>query len=135
MPSQDPENLDVVRDYLRAIEAGATGPALARFFDPALVQEELPNRLNPSGVRRDLAAVLASAEKGQLVIRDQRYEIRSAVAEGDRVALEIDWSGTLKVPLGKLAAGDVMRARIATFIVLRERRIIEQRSYDCFEPF
>jgi predicted ester cyclase len=120
---------------LGCLEAGAVGDALARFFHPDVVQEELPNRLNPGGVRRDLAGLLASAEKGQAVIAGQRYQVRSAVADGDRVALEIDWSGTLKVAIGALAAGAVMRAHLATFLELREGRIVAQRSYDCFEPF
>ena len=51
------ENLDHARRYLDAIEAGATGEELGRFFDPDVVQEEFANRLLPQGARRDLLAI------------------------------------------------------------------------------
>src|SRR5687767_14126394 len=99
------ENIATARRYLAAIEAGATGDALAVFFTPDVVQVELPNRLVPNGVRRDLAAILDGAERGQRVMAAQRFEVRNAIASGDRVALEVVWTGTLRVPLGSLPAG------------------------------
>jgi ketosteroid isomerase-like protein len=127
--------LRLIERYLTAIEAGATGAALAQFYDPAVIQEEFPNRLMPNGARRGLAEILAAAESGQKVLTAQRYEVLNALAQGDEVALEMQWTGTLAIPFGALAAGDDMRARISSFITLREGRIISQRSYDCFEPW
>ena len=49
--------LDLVRRYLAALEAGAIGDDLARFYTDDVVQEEFPNRLMPQGARRDLAAL------------------------------------------------------------------------------
>jgi ketosteroid isomerase-like protein len=128
-------NLDFVKRYLGAIEAGATGDALAAFFAPDVVQEEFPNRLVPNGARRDLAAVLEGAERGQRVMRAQRYEILNAVEVGDTIALEVLWTGTLAVPLGALPAGGEMRAHFAVFIELRDGKIARQRNYDCFDPW
>jgi ketosteroid isomerase-like protein len=128
-------NLEIVKRYLAAIEAGATGGALAAFFAPDVVQEEFPNRLTPNGARRDLAALLDGAEKGQRVLRAQRYEILGAVEAGDTVALEVQWTGTLAIPLGTLPAGGQMRARFAVFIELRDGKIARQRNYDCFDPW
>ena len=125
----------LIERYLTAIEQGATGAALAEFYDPAVIQEEFPNRLMPNGARRGLAEIQAAAESGQKVLTAQRYEVLNALVQGDEVALEMQWSGTLAVPFGALAAGDDMRARISSFITLREGRIISQRSYDCFEPW
>ena len=128
-------NLEIVRHYLHAIEQGTTGPALAEFFAPDVVQEEFPNRLVTQGARRDLAALLEGAERGQKVLSAQRYEIRNAVEQGNFVALEVRWTGTMAVPFGSLAVGDAMRAHFAVFIELRDGKIVAQRNYDCFDPW
>ena len=129
------EHVAAARRYLDAISAGATGDALAAFFTPDVVQLELPNRLVPDGARRDLRAILDGAERGQRVMASQRFEVRNVVASGDRVALEVLWTGTLKVPLGSLPAGGEMRAHFGVFLDFRDGRIAAQRNYDCFEPW
>ncbi|MFN8489536.1 MAG: nuclear transport factor 2 family protein [Caldilineaceae bacterium] len=128
-------NLETVRHYLKAIENGATGAALAEFYAPEVVQEEFPNRLVANGARRDLAAILEGAERGQKVISAQTYEVRNAVEQGNTVALEVLWTGTMAVPFGSLAVGDKMRAHFAVFIEFRDGKIVAQRNYDCFEPW
>lgn len=133
--SSDTDQLAFIRRYLAAIERGATGDELAAFFTPDVVQEEFPNRLVPNGARRDLNAILEGAERGQKVLTAQNYEVVSALAEGDRVALEVIWTGTLAVPIGSLPAGGQMRARFAVLIELRDGKIAAQRNYDCFDPF
>jgi ketosteroid isomerase-like protein len=129
------ENVATARRYLAAIEAGATGEALAAFLTPDVVQVELPNRLVPNGVRRDRAAILDGAIRGQQVMAAQRFEVVGVVASGDRVALEAVWTGTLRVPLGSLPAGGEMRAHFGVFLEFRDGRIAAQRNYDCFEPW
>src|SRR6185503_12849371 len=57
-------NLDFARRYIAAIEAGATGDALAPFFTPDVVITEFPNRFSPNGRTSDLPAALAAAERG-----------------------------------------------------------------------
>jgi ketosteroid isomerase-like protein len=135
MQTTEETNLETARAYLRAVEGGATGEALARWFTPDVVQEEFPNRLMPSGARRGLRELLDGAERGQSVMRAQRYEVLSAFASGEKVALEVQWTGTLAVPLGSLAAGDDMRARFGVFLDFRDGLIAAQRNYDCFDPF
>ncbi len=130
-----PTQLDFIRRYLSAIEQGETGEALAAFYTPDAVQEEFPNRLVPTGARRDLAAILEGAVRGQKVLTGQTYEIVSAVENGDRIALELIWVGTLAVPLGSVPAGGNLRARFAVFIDFRDGRIAAQRNYDCFDAF
>jgi ketosteroid isomerase-like protein len=129
------EALELTRRYFAALERGVTGDALAAFYAPEVVQEEFPNRLVPGGVRRDLAAILDAAERGQQVMASQRYELLQVVADGDRVAVEFSWFGTLAVPVGALPAGAEMRGRFACFLEFRGGRIVSQRSYDCFEPW
>ena len=129
------DNLALARSYLEAIERGATGDELADFFTDDVVQEEFPNRLTPQGARRGLAEILEGAERGQKVMRKQRFELLHALAEGDHVALEVRWTGTLAIPLGSLPAGGEMRARFGVFLDFRDGRIHRQRNYDCFDPW
>jgi ketosteroid isomerase-like protein len=127
--------IELTRRYFAALERGATGDALAAFYAPEVVQEEFPNRLLPNGARRNLKGILEAAERGQRVMTAQRFEVLHLVADGDRVAVEFLWSGTLAVPLGPLPAGASMRGRFASFLDFRDGRIVSQRSYDCFEPW
>lgn len=125
----------LTQQYFAALERGASGDSLAAFYDPEVVQEEWANRLVPNGARRDLAAILTAAERGQEVMTKHRYEILSIIADGNRVAVEFVWSGTLVITLGTLAVGSVMRGHFASFLEFREDRIVSQRSYDCFDPW
>jgi ketosteroid isomerase-like protein len=133
--SETESKLALARRYLAALERGVVGDELAAFFAPDVVQEEFPNRLMPNGARRDLAALIEGAERGQTVISAQRFEVTNAIAHGDRVALEVRWTGTLAVPVGSLSDGDEMRARFAVFLEYRDDKIIRQRNYDCYEPW
>ena len=123
----------LTRRYLDAIEADGGDPLA--FYDPAVVQVEHPNRFLPGGATRDLAAIREAAERGRRVLTGQRYEVRSAVASGDRVALEVLWTGTLAVPVGTIPAGGEMRAHFAMFLEFRDGLIVRQHNYDCFEAF
>ncbi|WP_216677787.1 nuclear transport factor 2 family protein [Streptomyces sp. MNP-20] len=125
---------DIAVRYHRAVGAGATGDALAAFFTADAVHRELPNLLFPKGVVRDLPGILEAAEAGRGTLRRQTYDVRNAVACGDKVALEVEWTGELAVPLGGLPAGHVLRAHIAAFLDFRDGRISGQRNYDCYEP-
>ncbi|HEX8692115.1 MAG TPA: nuclear transport factor 2 family protein [Longimicrobium sp.] len=130
--SAENENLATVRRYFEALEQNAD---VTGFFAPDVVQEEFPNRIVPHGARRDLAALLEANARGRQVVASQRYELRGEVASGDRVAVEVLWTGVLAVDVGSLPAGATMRAHSAMFIELQGGRIVAQRNYDCFEPW
>ncbi len=76
-----------------------------------------------------------AGERGRRVLQGQRYEVRTAIANGPEVALEVLWVGILAVPVGKLKVGDEMRAHFGVFLTFRDGRIVRQRNYDCFDPF
>jgi ketosteroid isomerase-like protein len=133
--TRDLTNLDTARQYLAAIQRGATGDDLAKFFTPDATQEEFPNRVAPDGKRRKLAGILESAVRGQKLLIGQRFEVRSAVATADRVILEVLWVGTLAVSIGTIPVGGEMRAYSAMILDFRDGKIAAQRNYDCFEPW
>ncbi len=133
-PSHAHTNLDIARRFLATMESGSGDEKLA-FFAPAVVQEEYPNRITPSTVVRDLAALRAGMERGQKIMAAERYEILNALAEGDQVSLEVQWTGTLAVAVGSLSAGGDTRARLAIFLEFRDGQIVRQRNYDCYDPW
>jgi ketosteroid isomerase-like protein len=133
--TESAKNLEIARRYLQAISAGVPDAALSAFFAPDVVFEVFPNRLMPQGDRQDLAAALAGAERGRKAMAKQTYQILNEMADGDRVALEVQWVGILAVPFGTLPAGGQMKARFAAFLEFREGKIVAQRNYDCYEAW
>lgn len=129
------QNVELARNYLTAIERGATGDDLAAFFSPDIVQQEFPNRLTPNGATRNLAQILDGAERGQAILQSQRYEVLDAIASGDKVVLEVQWTGKMAIAVAGLPVGGEMRARFAVFIEYSDGKIVRQRNYDCFEPW
>jgi ketosteroid isomerase-like protein len=128
-------NVEVARDYIKAIESGATGDALARFLTPDVLIREMPNRIAPHGSMSDLAKALLGAERGKQLFQRQTYTITNMLGDGSRVALEMDWVGVTAVQLQNLPAGSEMRDHVAVFLEFRDGRIARQQLYDCFEPW
>jgi hypothetical protein len=56
----------------------------------------------------------------------QKYEILSSTASGDNVIVEVQWTGTLRIPLGSLPEGGQMKARSAMFLTFRNGRIVRR---------
>lgn len=107
---------------------------MARFFAEDVLQVELPNKLNPRGMESDLSTLLKRVDVGRKLIQDQDFEIRSEMAQGERVAVEARWSGVLTTGLGALEPGTILKAHFAMFFEFRSGKIVRQRNYDCFEP-
>ena len=128
------ENLALARQYLRAIESSASAEEMARFFAPEVIVEIFPSKFFPTGSRSNLAGILAASKRGKKVMTSQTYAVRNALASGDQVALEIDWTGTLAVSFQAIPAGGQMRAHFAAFLQYKDGKITSQRNYDCYEP-
>lgn len=132
--SSPSENLAIARQYLKTIESGASPADLAQFFASEIIVEIFPSKFFPNGSRDNLAGILAAAERGKKVMSSQTFAVKNALASGDQVALEIDWTGTLAVPFQTIPAGGQMRAHFAAFLQFKDGKIISQRNYDCYEP-
>jgi ketosteroid isomerase-like protein len=136
--ADETDNLALVRRFLDTVDKGTRGElaidAFVDFYHPDVVQIEHPNRFNPKGATRDRAALHANAGAGRTLMQSQRYEITSAIAQGDHVAVEARWTGVLAIALGPLPAGHELRAHLGMFFELRDGKIWRQRNYDCFEP-
>jgi len=117
-----------------AISAGATGNELAAYFHPDAEQIEYPSVMRPHGHRRDLAEMRHGAEVGARIVSDQRYEVHTMVEDGDRVAVQFTWTATVTADLGAVRAGTRLVSHVAAFYIFRDGLVLEQSSYDCYEP-
>lgn len=133
---EEERNLEAVRAFFAAIQAGAGPETLGAFYHEDVVQEEFPNAFLPDGATRDLRQLQEAAVRGRAVMSAQTFEILDSIASGDTVVVEAAWTGTLGVPIGdETPAGSVMRARFAQFFQFRDGKIVAQRNYDCFYPW
>ena len=136
MPTQ-PEsvNLATALRYIKLVENFAEPEEMAVVIHPDVRHEEYPNLLMKNGSPRDFAVLVAGPQHGRKVLLENRYEVINNFAAGDWVALEIVWTGTLAIPLGKMPIGYEMKAYIATILQFQDGKIIAQHQYDCYEPF
>jgi ketosteroid isomerase-like protein len=123
----------IVTAYLRAVESHDLD-AVADYLHADVEVVEHPNKVSPNGKRYDRAALREAGERGKALLASERYEIRSMIVEGDRAAIQIEWSGTLAITAGPWQVGDVMRAKICSIIELRDGKVWRQEQYDCFVP-
>jgi ketosteroid isomerase-like protein len=96
-------NLEKVKLYLKSIENGDFA-YIADLFSPDAIVEQLPNRLYPNGIRSGASKMAEAFEKGRKLLSSQSYELRSCVGDGDKVSVEVLWTGTLAISFGSLAA-------------------------------
>ena len=116
MKDEEGRNVATVRKYLAALQRGEAGEKLREFFTEDVRQVEMPNQLNNRGQENDIEHILERSLQGLRILQHQEYEIVSAVAQEDRVAVEARWAGTLAVPLGKMEAGAQMGASFANVL-------------------
>ena len=66
----------------------------------------------------------------------QMYKIKQEIANHDRVALEVEWVGTLAVPFRSIPAGsdEGLFSRVSG-VQGREDHQAAERNYDCFEAW
>jgi ketosteroid isomerase-like protein len=128
-------NSSLARQYLLAVASLGPFDDVANFFSPDIVFQEFPNRIAPQGRFRRAADLRAAYEQGRQLLRSQTYTVQRIVEAGDEIAVELEWVGTLAIPVMNLPAGSEMKAFVAMFLTFRDGKIISQRNYDCYPPF
>lgn len=128
-------NLALVRRFLDSMENGGNGDAVGSFFTEDAIAVEYPNRITNTTAHRDLAAMRLAGVRGRQACPRQHYELHSAIAMGNLVAVELTWTATIAIALGGTPAGGEIRAHFAAFYECRDGKITAIRNYDCFDPF
>ena len=127
-------NLEIATQYINLFNDPSAHPELfAAFLAPDVMYEEMPNLLSPKGSRRNREEMLVGIEQGKKLLSEQDYRITRSICQGDVVALEVQWQGRLAAGFGHVAAGTLLRARIAMFITLAAGKIVHQRNYDAYD--
>jgi len=128
-------NIELAKRYVSLVEdQRSTFESVRALLHDDLVWREMPNRFAPDGRSNSLAGVAEAWKKGREAVVDQKYEIRSAIADGDTVVLELTWRGTMAKTLGPFAAGTRLRAEVATIMRFSQGKIISQTDYPCYHP-
>ena len=128
-------NLEIVKEFLKALSEGKSGDELSYFYAKDVIQTEYPNSLSKKITERNFHEILEASIRGKQAISKQKYEIVKSYSVDDVIIIEAIWTGILSIPVGKLAVGDEMKAYFAQFIEFKNGKIIKQRTYDCFENF
>jgi ketosteroid isomerase-like protein len=63
------------------------------------------------------------AGQAALIFTTRHQAVRTAVVDGDHVALEVDWTGTPAVDLGPMKAGAQVAMRGASFITIADGKL------------
>lgn len=125
--------VEIATFYLSALASRAPIERIEELLAEDARIAVLPNRLDPRGSDRSRAEALADVARGRALLARESYEVLGALRDGERVALEVAWTGVLAVPLGTLEAGVELRGRCAMFFHVVGGRIAAQRNYDCFD--
>jgi len=128
-------NVARTRQYLQAVASMGPPENVSAFYTPDVVIQEFPNRIAPNGRVRRAADCRAAYEQGRKILQSQRYDVQRIVEAGDEVAVELEWTGVLAVPVMNLPAGSEMKAYVAMFLTFHDGKIASQRNYDCYPPF
>lgn len=129
------ESVAAVERFLAAFsDRWPTHDEIRAIVTPDVVFVERPNLVNPTGGERDLAGMLAGADAGQALLSWQRYEVRDHLADGDRVATRMRWSGELAIDAGAWPAGTVLTAWCVAHYVVEGGRIAHIEQHDCYDP-
>lgn len=111
----------IVQDYIDAYNRKDVG-ALVDCVAESVVFENVSN--TGQGMRvegRAAFADLAGRSAAMFIARHQA--VRTAVVDGDRVALEVDWTGTPAIDLGPMKAGEQVAMRGASFLTLADGKL------------
>lgn len=133
--TENEDLIQIARDYINAVQNRKSMEDVLPFFHPDIEQTEYPNDLSPSLTTRNLDQLRDASEKGKTVLKREEYAIKAAFQYKNTVILEIVWTGTVAIQIGKIPPGGQMTAYFAQFFEFEDGKIIKQRNYDCFEPF
>src|ERR1700737_4764318 len=93
-----------VHQYLQAVASLGPFDDVAAFYSPDVAIQEFPNRIAPEGRIRRGADLRTAYEQGRQLLRSQTYTVQRIIEAGDEIAVELEWVGTLAIPVMSLPA-------------------------------
>ena len=108
----------IIQSYIDAYNR-KDAAALVACVGDEIVFENVSNSEQSMKIEgRPAFAELAEQAATMFTIRHQA--ITNAVVDGDRVAMEVDWTGIPAVDLGSMKAGEPIAMRGASFMTIRK---------------
>ncbi|MGY1725547.1 nuclear transport factor 2 family protein [Geodermatophilus sp. SYSU D01062] len=131
----DTDVATVVRRYYATVaDLAATEDDLRPLLDARLRVVEHPNAVTPRGAVRDLEGTLAGFGAGKRLLREQVFDVHEVLTVGDRAAVRATWRGTVGVDAGPYRAGQQLLAHVAALLTVRDGRVVDHETFDCYEP-
>jgi ketosteroid isomerase-like protein len=126
----------VVRRYYETVgDLGSTRDELEGLVQPDARFVEHPNAVTPRGATRDVAATVEAFAAGKALLSKQCFDVHEVLVSGDRAAVRATWRGTVGVDRGPFLAGTELRAEVAAFVTVRDGRVAEHETFDCYPSF
>lgn len=135
--SDDAADLEaVVRRYYAVVsDLGSTAADLEALLAADVLITEHPNPISPNGAVRDKDATLAGFAAGKALLRAQSFDVREIVVNGERAAVRAIWRATIGIDAGPFRAGQKLTAQVASWLTVRDGRIVAHETYDCYQPW
>lgn len=108
----------IIQRYIDAYNRKDT-TALVACVGDAVVFENVSNSGQSMKIE-GRAAFAELAEQAAMMFTTRHQTITNAVVDGDRVAMEVDWTGTPAVDLGPMKAGEPIAMRGASFMTITD---------------
>jgi ketosteroid isomerase-like protein len=127
---------DVVRRYFSVVaDLDSTPEQLRDVVHPEARFVEHPNPVVPGGAVRDVEATLAGFRAGKALLSVQSFDLHEVLVDGPRASVRGTWRGTVGRDAGPYRAGTTLEAHISGWLTVREGRVLEHETFDCYEPF
>ncbi|MGY1730122.1 nuclear transport factor 2 family protein [Geodermatophilus sp. SYSU D01045] len=131
----DTDVATVVRRYYATVsDLTATEDDLRPLLGAQLRVVEHPNAVTPRGAVRDLEGTLAGFRAGKALLREQVFDVHEVVTAGPRAAVRATWRGTVGADAGPHRAGQELVAHVAALLTVRDGRVVDHETFDCYEP-
>jgi ketosteroid isomerase-like protein len=126
----------IVRRYYRTVsDLSSSDDDLRSVLTDDIVVVEHPNALVKEGARRDLAQTMEGFRRGKALLREQVFDVHEVIVQGDRAAVRATWRAVIDVDAGPFTSGQQLIAHVAALLTVRDGRVVEHETFDCYEPF
>ncbi len=125
----------MVRTYYSIVsDLASCEEALRAMLADDVTVIEHPNPITPTGARRDLEATVAGFKAGKALLSEQVFDVHEVLVAGERAAVRATWRGVVGVEAGTYRAGQELVAHVAALLTVRDGRVVEHETFDCYEP-
>jgi ketosteroid isomerase-like protein len=125
----------VTRYYEVVSDLASTEADLRSVLDTDVRVVEHPNPITPSGAVRDLDSTTKGFLAGKSLLAEQSFDLHEVLVVGDRATVRASWRGIVGVDAGPFGKGTELAAEVAAFITVRDGRILDHETFDCYRPF